>query len=84
VPADGEIVVLRPGGLTLGELRAAGVDTAMRLPIAGVQVVSALDDRAAALATLRADPDAMRLARGRWRVTVATRAGSARLAFRVR
>ena len=51
-----EIVVLRDGGLTRGELAQAGVSAERDLPLADVEVVSA-DDRGAALAALRADPD---------------------------
>jgi thermitase len=53
----GEIVVLRAGGLTRGELLEAGVSADRRLPIPGVQVVTAAAGRAGALAALRADPD---------------------------
>jgi len=52
-----EIVVMRDGGLTRGELARAGVSTERELPLPGVEVVSAGDERAEALATLRADPD---------------------------
>jgi subtilisin family serine protease len=51
-----EIVVMRDGGLTRGERAEAGVRAERDLPLADVEVVSA-EDRAAALATLRADPD---------------------------
>jgi thermitase len=54
----GEIVVMRHGGLTRAEQARAGVVPERTLPIAGVQVVTtAGDDRADALAVLRADPD---------------------------
>jgi thermitase len=52
-----EIVVSRDGGLTRAERAQAGVSAARDLPLAGVEVVSAEDDRGAALAALRADPD---------------------------
>ena len=52
-----EIVVMRDGGLTHAERAEAGVSAERDLPLAGVEVVSAGDDRAAALAALRADPD---------------------------
>ena len=52
-----EIVVMRDGGLTRGELARAGVSAERELPLAGVEVVSAGDERGAALAALRADPD---------------------------
>jgi len=55
--AGDEIVVMRDGGLTRAERAQAGVSAAHDLPLAGVEVVSAGDDRAAALAALRADPD---------------------------
>jgi thermitase len=53
---EDEIVVMRAGGLTRGELRNAGVSVESPLPIAGVELVRAHGDRAAALAALRADP----------------------------
>jgi thermitase len=52
-----EIVVMRDGGLTRAERAEAGVGAARDLPLAGVEVVSAGEDRAAALSALRADPD---------------------------
>jgi subtilisin family serine protease len=54
---DDEIVVMRDGGLTRAERAQAGVSTERDLPLAGVEVVSAGDDRGAALAALRTDPD---------------------------
>src|SRR5215218_7508860 len=55
--ASAEIVVMRSGGLTHAELAHAGVDATEDLPIPGVEVVTAENDRAQALAALRADPD---------------------------
>jgi thermitase len=52
-----EIVVMRDGGLTRAERAQAGVGSGRDLPLEGVEVVSAEDDRSAALAALRADPD---------------------------
>ncbi|HTE61855.1 MAG TPA: S8 family serine peptidase, partial [Solirubrobacteraceae bacterium] len=52
-----EIVVMRDGGLTRAERADAGVSAERDLPLAGVEVVSAQDDRAEAIAALRADPD---------------------------
>jgi subtilisin family serine protease len=52
-----EIIVMRQGGLTPAEQARAGVVPERRLPIAGVEVVTAPDDRADALAVLRADKD---------------------------
>ena len=52
-----EIIVLRRGGLTGGERSDARVRAEHPLPIAGVELVSAVGERATALAALRADPD---------------------------
>jgi thermitase len=52
-----EIVVMRDGGLTRAERTQAGVSPERDLPLPGVEVVSTDEDRADAIAALRADPD---------------------------
>src|SRR5215213_5525741 len=51
-----EIVVMRDGGLTRSEQVRAQVSPDRRLPLAGVEVVTAGGDREAALSALRRDP----------------------------